>query len=333
MVTLFNLFQFLLLFLFLGFIVYFYKEINEIKKKKEEDLNLEDKLLNFFQNLETGIFQKFNLLKDELNKRFFETIEREQKFLETSTRLEELAKSLSLSLEETKEIKNILSGPKERGFFGEIMVEEILKNLPNSYYEKQYRLGFDQVDYVLKFNDKLIPIDAKFPYQKLKEINDKNQLKKEIINNLKSKIESVSRKYIQPYKNTVDFAIIYLANEGLYYEILSDKTYDEIWEFAREKSVVLTSPKTFEILISSLLLAFKKQEMAQNLTYLLEEISQIEKDLRYLEESFEKAFNQLNNGLKNLHEFSRNLIKLSASLKNILQFKNKNLKIKERSLI
>ncbi len=334
MVTYFNLI--ILIFLALISFGFFYllKEIKSLKEKKEE--NYEEKILNFFQSLEIGILDKFNILKEELNKKFTESLEREKKLLETGSKLEEIARNLSVSLEETKEIKNILSGPKTRGHFGEIMIEEILRHLPSNYYEKQYKLGLDIVDYVIKFNEKIIPIDAKFPYFKSPENlsdEEKKQRKKEIINNLKSKIDSVAKKYIQPYRNYVDFAIIYLANEGVYYELLSDKDYEEIWSLAKERNIILTSPKNFEILISSLLLVLKKQEIAQNLNYILDELSQIEKDLKTLEETFEKAFTQLNNSFKNLNEFSRALMRFSLSLRNLLNLKNKEIKIKERSLI
>jgi len=334
MVTYFNLI--ILFFLLLISLSFFYllKEIKNLKEKKEE--NFEEKILNFFQSLEIGILEKFNILKEELNKKFIESLERDKKLLETGSKLEEIAKNLSLSLEETKEIKNILSGPKTRGYLGEIMIEEILRHLPSNYYEKQYKLGFEIVDYVIKFNEKIIPIDAKFPYFKsLENLNEeeKKQRKKEIINNLKNKIDSVAKKYIQPYKNEVDFAIIYLANEGIYYELLSDKDYEEVWNLAKEKNILLTSPKNFEILISSLLLILKKQEIAQNLNYILDELSQIEKDLKILEDIFEKAFVQLNNSFKNLNEFSRALMRFSLSLRNLLNLKNKEIKIKEKSLI
>ncbi len=334
MVTYFNLI--ILIFLVLVFFGFFYllKEIKSLKEKKDE--NYEEKILKFFQSLEIGILEKFNILKEELNNKFTESLEREKKLLETGSRLEEIARNLFVSLEETKEIKNILSGPQTRGHLGEIMIEEILRHLPSSYYEKQHKLGSEIVDYVIKFNEKIIPIDAKFPYFKSPENlseEEKKQRKKEIISNLKNKIDSVAKKYIQPYRNYVDFAIVYLANEGIYYELLSDKDYEEIWNLAKERNIILTSPKNFEILISSLLLILKKQEIAQNLNYILDELSQIEKDFKILEETFEKAFTQLNNSFKNLNEFSRALMRFSFSLRNLLNLKNKEIKIKERSLI
>lgn len=343
MLTFFNL---ILLITVLGSLIvtYFFLK-NHFEKKlvekiKNEDIQnflvLNQKITEIFQTLEQGLLERFKNLSQEIAYRYEESLKKQEKFIETSSKLEELARNLELSVMETKEIKSALLGPKTRGYFGEIMLEEILSQLPSSLYEKQYKLGFDYVDYVLKINGVLIPIDSKFPYEKFKKENlteeERNRFKRELKNNLKEKILTISRKYIQPYKGTVEFVIMYLANEGIYYELLSDKDYDEIWELARENSVVLTSPKIFEILISSLLLALRKQELAKNLDFILQNLNQLEKDLRSLEDSFEKSFNQLQNSFKNFTETSRILIKLSYNLKNILKNKDEA-KIKERSLV
>jgi DNA recombination protein RmuC len=110
----------------------------------------------------------------------------------------------------------LLFDPKSRGSFGEIMLESIIENLPQSYYERQYKIGSNIVDYVIKVNNHLIPIDAKFPIYNFKNSEDKQKYKKELIRKLKEKIEDVARKYISPSNGTTDFAIIYSANESIY---------------------------------------------------------------------------------------------------------------------
>ncbi|GIW66000.1 MAG: hypothetical protein KatS3mg094_519 [Candidatus Parcubacteria bacterium] len=303
-------------------------------------IKIEDNLKNnTFLDLQNKLLESFSLLKQEAISHLQTTIDKQEKFIESTSKIEELARNLESSTIEIKTFKEILAGPKNRGFLGEIMLEEIIKNLPSSYYEKQYPFGFDRVDYVLKLNDTLIPIDAKFPIQnfnKLFEIEEKDKvgLKKELAKNLKNKIDDIARKYILPSKGTIEFALMYLANEGIYYELLTDKDYQEVWDYAREKSVFITSPKSFEIICSSLLLIIRKQELGKNIQQILANLHQLEKDLLELESKFETSYNQLNNSFRNLQELSRILNRFIVNFKALIKSEQKlEEKIKERSLI
>jgi DNA recombination protein RmuC len=281
-----------------------------------------------FLDLQNKIIESFGLLGKEVQEHLRTTLEKQEKIVETTSKIEELTRNLESSAVEIKTFKEILAGPKNRGFLGEIMLEEIIKNLPSSFYEKQYQLGFDRVDYVLKLNDLIIPIDAKFPVQSFQGS------KKELIKNLKNKIEEISRKYILPSRGTVEFALMYLANEGIYYELLSDKDYTEVWDFAREKSVFLTSPKNFELICSSLLLVIRKQELGQNIQQILMNLHQLEKDLLELNQQFETSYKQLKYSFSNLQEFERILNRFIINYRSLLKSEEKlEEKIKERSLI
>jgi DNA recombination protein RmuC len=262
---------------------------------------------------------------------------------EKIAKLEKISEDIKSGSDKIQSIKEILSGPKNRGYFGEITLKEILrKNLPSSMYKEQYLIGSYRVDYVLKFDNKIIPIDSKFSLQELNNVlspeeKNKESLKRELIRTLKSQIESIAQKYISPEKGTTEFALMYLANEGIYYELLSDKIYDDIWDFARQKSVFITSPKTFEIICSYLGLIVRKQELAKHVQQIYVDLIQLEKDLPELKQRFETSYKQLNYSFDNFREFEKKLNKFISdyqSLLNIVKSEEKlEQKIKERSLI
>lgn len=303
-----------------------------LKKKKEPESERFLEIVNKFS-------EGFNMLREEIRKHLESALNRQEKFIESTSKIEEIARNIESSTGEVRTLKEILAGPKSRGYLGEVMLKEILKYLPSSFYEEQFPIGFDRVDYVLKLNNTIIPIDAKFAlsnYQRIFEVEekDKQALKKELIRNLKNKIEEISKKYVLPSKGTVEFALMYLANEGIYYELLSDKDFNEVWEYAREKSVFLTSPKTFELICSSLLLIVRKQEFSQNIHQILANIQQLEKDLFELNQQFEKSFNQLKYSYDNLDRFSKILNRFINNFKTLIKSEEKlEEKIKERSLI
>jgi len=300
-----------------------------LKKDIEKLINQsKDSDTQKFLDLQNKIIESFGLLGKEVQEHLRTTLEKQEKIVETTSKIEELTRNLESSAVEIRTFKEILAGPKNRGYLGEIMLEEIIKNLPASFYEKQYQLGSDRVDYVLKLNDIIIPIDAKFPVQSFQGS------KKELIKNLQNKIKEISQKYILPSRGTVEFALMYLANEGIYYELLSDKDYAEVWDFARERSVFLTSPKNFEFICSSLLFVIRKQELGQNIQQILMNLHQLEKDLLELSQQFDKSYNQLRNSFSNLQEFERILNRFIINYRSLLKSEEKlEQNIKERSLI
>lgn len=309
--------------IFSGFFIaylFFKKELEKkfIEKEKEDSLNIFQNLLN-------------DLRKD--------MVEKLESSLTTTAKTEEILRIVENYVNELIGLKQILAGPKSRGILGEKILEDILKELPNKAYEIQYPIGFNKVDAVLKINDFIIPIDAKFPYSnyiKFLEVHtkeEKEKLKKELIRDIKNYIESISKKYVEPLRETVEFAIMYIPAEGLFYEIL-DKDYSEIWEFAKEKSVFITSPKTFEVISASIVLSLKKQEFAKNVKEIIFNIIQLEKDLIEIESKFETTYKQLNNSFNNLQELSRMLNRFIINYKNLLSLEKRlNEKVKSKSLI
>lgn len=254
-----------------------------------------------------------------------------QKVIVESTKTSEQVKSLQNFTEEIKTIKNILSGPRERGFFGEVLLEEILNRLPSSMVVKQFSIaGFQRVDYALKVNEIVIPIDAKFPLDSYLQLAENPEAQKNLIRNLKERIKSIHQKYIQPTHGSVEFAILYLPNEGLYYELFQDLAYQEIWDCAKEYSVVIASPKVFEYLVSVLLLALKRSILKDELDSILQDLAQLEKEGKELTDKFTKAQKQLEYGLANLREFRSTLNRFLATLFGVLKLNKKG---KEKSLL
>ncbi|MGC8981974.1 MAG: DNA recombination protein RmuC [Minisyncoccia bacterium] len=317
-----------ILIIIIGFVVLYLLLKKELEKKFfEKDVKEREDGLN--------IFQVLNNLKEEIAQKL-------ESSLTSTAKTEEILRVFENYANELMGLKQILAGPKSRGILGEKSLEEILKELPNKVYEIQYRIGLNVVDAVLRLNDTIIPIDSKFPYNNfIKFLNEdkedeKERLRRELIKNIKNHIEVISKKYIEPLRGTVEYAIMYIPAEGLYYEIL-DKEYSEIWDFAREKSVFLASPKTFEILSANLGLALKKQEFAKNIKEILSHISQLEKDIFEIGKNLEKAKTQLSNSYNNLEEvfraFNRFYFNFKELIKKESDFIEEEKKIKERSLI
>ncbi len=171
--------------------------------------------------------------------------------------LNELSTKLGYFQEQANQIKNVgqsisrledlFKVPQFRGKFGEILLEKIIEEtLPKELYEFQYKLSNGQVvDAIIKFQDRILPIDSKFPlnnYLKIIESDNQDQkekLKKEFLKDVRNRINEIASKYILPNQGTFNFAIMYIPSETIYYEVVSD---EETISYMIEKKVVPASP-------------------------------------------------------------------------------------------
>jgi DNA anti-recombination protein RmuC len=287
-------------------------------KEAQEGISALEKLSVLFQELRKELETRLETTQKEIQDKLEKSVER-------AAKIEEVARVLENYSGDLRNLKEILAGTKTRGAFGEKTLEEILKELPNSVYERQFRIGLNIVDFVLKINDTIIPIDSKFPYSSYVKIlnveneSEKEKLKKELIRALINHIKTIHEKYIVPLKTSVEYAIMYIPGEGLFYEILSNKDYSEVWDFAREKYVIITSPKTFEILCTQLGLILRKQEFAKNLNEIINNITQLEKDILEITTLLERAKNQLMNSSANLEQAYRAFNKFAFNFKELIK--------------
>lgn len=167
-----------------------------------------------------------------------------------------------------KELQQIMKSPKLRGNLGEEVMKNALKDLlPKDGYTMQHKFkSGDTVDAVIKTKNGLIPLDSKFPVenylaaQKTKDSAEKERLKKQFGKDIKTHIDKIAKKYILPAEDTVDFAIMYVPGESVYYEII---TSTELAEYGEQRKVYLVSPNTFHYFLQTVMVAFSGEQIEQ----------------------------------------------------------------------
>tara|TARA_A100001011_G_C14291711_1_gene836481 strand:+ start:144 stop:1178 length:1035 start_codon:yes stop_codon:yes gene_type:complete len=202
----------------------------------------------------------------------------------------------------------ILSGVKQYGVLAEFSLGSLLKDLlPASQYLENVKTKpeetSDTVEFAVRLQDVLVPIDSHWPIEKFKAIDEAFQNKdKEALNNarkelaaaFKNKAKAVNSKYISPPKTT-DFAIIYAPTEGLFAELSSyrdPKTKELLLQELRNKyKITVAGPNTLSALLQSYHLGFQTLKVQQHAT-------QIYGDLRNISSRFEKHFE----GIKDLRK-------------------------------
>ena len=202
----------------------------------------------------------------------------------------------------------ILSGVKTYGTLAEFGLGSLIKDLlPSSQYIANAKMkpeeNSETVEFAIKLQDVLLPIDSHWPVEKYKAIddayreNDKEaqlEARKDLASAFRLKAKSVNAKYIAPPKST-DFAIIYVPTEGLFAELSSyrdPKTKELLMHELRTKyKVTISGPNSLSALLQSYHLGFQTLKVQQHAT-------QIYSDLRNISSRFEKHFE----GIKDLRK-------------------------------
>ena len=170
------------------------------------------------------------------------------------------------------DLKRVLTNVKSRGGYGEVQLAALLEQLltvdqfavnvatrPNSS---------ERVEFAIKLpghgdSPCWLPIDAKFPvedYERLQLAQDRadaaavDEAGRALETRVKLEARRIHEKYVEP-PHTTDFALLFLATEGLYAEVLRRPGLVE--SLQREYRVVVTGPTTLSAMLNSLQMGFR----------------------------------------------------------------------------
>ena len=173
-----------------------------------------------------------------------------------------------------KQLQDFLRSPKLRGNLGEQILKEILGDfLPKESFYLQYRFKTGEiVDAAIKTESGLIVIDSKFPLERFNAFNsaesetEKMGLQKEFVRDVK--------KYILPEEGTIDYALMYIPIESVYYEIMSN--LPELSDYAYKKRVLPVSPATFYAYMRTILMSFEGKKIEERAKTILTALRSIQ---------------------------------------------------------
>ncbi len=237
--------------------------------------------------------------------------------------LGDVGRATSLLAEQAKglgELQQILRPPKARGGFGELLLENLLRDrLPPSAFSLQYGfVGGERVDAVIKV-DRIVPIDSKFPLDNFERMlaadNDieRQQFEKLFARDVKGHVDAISSKYIRPDEGTYDFAFMYLPSEAIYYELACGKT-GALLEYAHVKRVLPVSPTTLTAYLQVIVLGLRGLQIEEHAQEVMAYCAQLQKDFGKFKEDFElvgthlgRAQNKFGDAEKRLGRFETKL--------------------------
>ena len=213
------------------------------------------------------------------------------KLTEASRHMEQVGKEIS-------GLGDLLRAPKVRGGIGELFLGDLLgQTLAPEQYELNhgFRSG-ERVDAVIVLQGGMVPVDAKFPLESFQRLivaaeeGERIKHKREFIRAVKRHIDSIAAKYILPDEGTLDFALMYIPAENVYYEtIIKDEGLGDdqsIIFHALERRVIPVSPNSFYAYLQAICLGLKGLQIEKQAQEIMRYLSRLQGDFGRFREDF-----------------------------------------------
>lgn len=316
--------------IFGGILVYFIIDKLNQKRNPKDDTGLQlilTQLNEISRTVDNKIGESHKQVNDTLRFHSTESNKIIRDITEKLTKLDETNKQVISFADQLQSLENILRNPKQRGILGEYYLETVLKNvLPPGSYQMQYPFPDGSiVDSVVFVKDKIIPIDSKFSlenYNKMVEEKDgieKKRLETIFLNDLKNRITETS-KYIQPDKNTTEFAFMFIPHEAIYYDLITNKVGllddgENLIQRALSKyKVIITSPTSFLAYLQTVLQGLKALQIEESAKEIIKRVGDLGKHLKAYDEYHNKLGNSLNTVVNHYNASNKELKKIDKDV-------------------
>jgi DNA recombination protein RmuC len=280
------------------------KEFEGLNQRTEQKLEaIRGQVDNKLMEISGQVQQKLT----ENMKEGFEQFEKVQQHLKAA---EEQLRQVGTIGNSINDLNNLLKLPHLRGAFGEASLARLLEDfLPAHMYELQYALAGGRVDAIIKFPERILPIDAKFPREQvlpLFETSDEHQLEEartQLARVLTAQAKSIAG-YIDPEHGTMDVALMYLPSETLYMEAIRNT---DAMETLSNLKVFPVSPNTLLMTVKTIALAHKWYEVAARFEETRVEIAKAQRSLGFFQAQFDSLGNSLEKAQKAYETASKHL--------------------------
>lgn len=225
-------------------------------------------------------------------------------------------------------LQQILRAPKIRGGLGEVFLTDLLAQmLPQDSYETQYMFtDGERVDAVIKTAHGMVPIDSKFPLEDFQRMvasetdEDKKINRKAFTESIKKRVNEAV-KYIRPGEGTLDFVLMYIPAESIYYEIItrSESLGEEVSpaSYAMKKKVIPVSPNTFYAYLNTILLGLKGMRVERFVSEIIEEMGRIKAEFGKFMDDFSKLGKHLSDAHSSYDKADKRLNRLDDRLSSL----------------
>ena len=234
---------------------------------------------------------------------------------------------------DVRSLQDILKAPKLRGQLGEQSLERLLGEvLPAGSFQMQYAFASGKiVDAMVKMPDYSVPVDAKFPLPSFERMinsetdDEKARQRRTFQADVKKRIDEIAAGYINPTEGTLDFALMYIPAENVYYETVikyaQDKT--DILKYALDKKVIPVSPNLLYVYLMTVVMGLHGLQIEKQAAQIRENLKKIASGFEtftanwdVLGKHLRNAQNQYDEGQSKLNKFTIQLDQIQTGEEN-----------------
>ena len=220
-----------------------------------------------------------------------------------------------------KDLQKFLQSPKLRGNIGEEVLKDLIGQMfPKKSFHLQYQFkSGEKVDAALKTEAGILPIDSKFPMENFRKMTAaatkiaRKPFEKSFISDVKKHIKSIAKKYILPEEGTVDFALMYIPSEAVFYEVVNQP---ELIEYARAARVYIVSPSTLYAHLQTILLSFEGKQIEARSRQVFRLLRAIQQDYQKTEEGLSVLSRHITNASAKMSEVFQKFALLGQKITN-----------------
>ena len=263
------------------------QQMKELSEKNEQSL---ERIRTSFdarvKEMQEGNEKKLEEMRKTVDEKLHDTLEKRlgESFKQVSDRLETVHKGLGemqTLASGVGDLKRVLTNVKTRGTWAEVQLGAILEQIliPEQWAKNVCvrEESSERVEYAVRLPGpksdpngcQWMPIDSKFPkedYLRLQAAAESGDVAAvqnatdALLRELRRAAKDIHDKYVNP-PSTTDFAIMFLATEGLYSEALRQQAFVE--ELQQKYRVVIAGPANLAALLSALRMGFQTLAVEQ----------------------------------------------------------------------
>src|SRR3990170_8628595 len=277
--------------------IFINKKLSDIAEKQKPS----DELLEIIKMLQSGSKEDRRVLLDSLQKNTQSLNERLDNAARVISQVQRNIGEMSEIGRGMKELQTFLQSPKLRGNIGEQVLKDLISQMfpKGSFYLQHTFKSGEKVDAAIKTDAGILPIDSKFPMENFQRMAkgdiksaEYSALQKEFGKDVKKHISDIAKKYILPEEGTMDFALMYVPSESVYYELVNML---DVMDFAKQSRVYVVSPTTLYAHLQTILLAFEGKKIESRSRDLFKMLRALQVDFHKVEENMVVLGKHINN--------------------------------------
>lgn len=241
--------------------------------------------------------------------------------------IQEYTKEIVQIKNDITKLQDLLRSSRKRGQLGEFLLQKLLQDvLPPSCYSLQHTFtSGKRVDAIIRLSDgHCVAIDSKFPltaFEQLVELQgngDEEARVRQFHRDVCKHVDDIANKYIIPEEGTLNFALMFVPSEAVYYEIVMGSGANNSFEHAIKQRVYPVSPCTLYPYLYTIAQGLRGLHLTEHVQKAIAQIGQLETDLAEQARKWETARRQIDDARRNLGDVQAALDNIADQLHKIV---------------